>query len=228
MSRAASLRRNATTPAADSSETHRAGSALGMAARFAGVSIVLGRMALTRTPVLEHLGGHGPRERHDRRLRRRVGRRAARSSTAARRRASRPPRCSLACARPSPGGAARRLRCTVSTLAVIIACHVVVALLFVERLAPAPGARDERRERRRAPSSRSMRGIASAQVPSSRDVARDDAAPPAALAASCSSRARRARASTSTSRSPRAESVRATSAPRAPAAPVTRATSVMR
>src|SRR5580658_9760905 len=37
------------TPAADGSETQFAGSALGMDARLAGVSIVLGSTALTRT-----------------------------------------------------------------------------------------------------------------------------------------------------------------------------------
>src|SRR5580693_4900538 len=51
MSRASSLRRNATTPAAEGRLTHFAGSTLGIAARFAGVSIVLGRTALTRTPA---------------------------------------------------------------------------------------------------------------------------------------------------------------------------------
>src|SRR5580704_17056759 len=50
MSRASSLERKATIPAADSSVTHFVVSAWGIAARFAGVSSVLGSIALTRTP----------------------------------------------------------------------------------------------------------------------------------------------------------------------------------
>ena len=38
------------TPVADASETHDDGSTSGIDARFAGVSIVLGRIALIRTP----------------------------------------------------------------------------------------------------------------------------------------------------------------------------------
>src|ERR1019366_4724283 len=51
MSLASSPSRNATTPAADPRLTHLAGSTPGMAARFAGVSIVLGSTAFTRTPL---------------------------------------------------------------------------------------------------------------------------------------------------------------------------------
>jgi hypothetical protein len=47
---ASSESRNDTTPAIDAGATQRDGSAAGIAARLAGVSIVLGRTALRRTP----------------------------------------------------------------------------------------------------------------------------------------------------------------------------------
>ena len=50
MSLASSDKRNPITFAADSTVTHFAGSTCGIEARFAGVSMVLGRMALSRTP----------------------------------------------------------------------------------------------------------------------------------------------------------------------------------
>jgi hypothetical protein len=50
MSRAASESKNAITPLSDSTLTHMEGSCFGIAARLAGVSIVLGKTALMRTP----------------------------------------------------------------------------------------------------------------------------------------------------------------------------------
>src|SRR6478735_9748544 len=50
MSRAASDNKNAITPLSDSTLTHWEGSRFGIAARLAGVSIVLGSTALMRTP----------------------------------------------------------------------------------------------------------------------------------------------------------------------------------